>query len=807
MALSSDQATALADAYNQGMEAGHFGAAQSLADQWGVTYSDVEQAFPGFDISTLNPSISLGGERGGGGGAGGGGLSAQDISDLVSGAYGSIGFTNTADPNYGAGVNYWTSQLSSGALTPYDFSQAFLSSASSITDPNYAQYVSNAQNLINQYTTNMDFINANVGDPVLTTQWLKSQGYTPEDVLAAQRYSVGANAPTLEAIQNYWNQGLGGYEARFGDILTSTFGDAASREAFTDMLATQQGLDPDKYSFSDLINAGQFSDMSIEDITNALQTGSLNQYQDALTVANLAQNYFGLSKEDAGNLVNDLLSGESDNQLAKNAFDELLRTNTLSDETRFSLLQSAASSNPEAPIFQQNPEFLTIFSPTPENIEGGKLAGGQLGYVNGAPIISLSELQKQMGDSNQLSSSQDRRIFDYGSKIDDKFGWNIFSKYAGDIRTGAALYGIEGKPSEVKTVLDIGDKYAKLEEEGKVQAVRDPESGEINYLINAGTYEDGSIKWETPASFFNTSDTKDENATVNGMQNFQTYQDSIGKLDNAARQLGLNPADYKSSSDLYNAINEKETRFLVTGNTASWDPTKTGGIGGGGVDTGAGEHARVLYQQIGDKLVPIKVMDTFELQDPKTSGLQAQLGKYAPLISLATLPFGGIGGLLQTAGMTAGQAALASAALSTAASGGDFGDFAKSFITQQYVVPQVSSMLGEGLGSLDLGLDASTIQDISKFGAGALGTAITGGSMEEYALNRGLSILADSALAQAGIDTNDLTPAARAVLQSMLPTILKGGDMGKALFNTAMNIGQRSIAEQQKLDRRTETPI
>lgn len=811
MALSSDQASALAEAYSQGMEAGHFAEAQSLADQWGVTYSDVEQAFPDFDISTLNPSISLGGERSGGGGGGGGG--GVDYSDLVNQAYSSLGFTNTADPNYGAGFNYWTGQLSSGALTPADFDRAFLTSAASITDPAYAQYVNQAQSMIDRYTTGMDFINTNIGDPVTTTRWLESQGYTPEEIYAAQRYSVGAAAPTLDVINNYLEQGRSGYDTRFNDILSSTFGDEESRNALARTLTGREDA-----TFN--LKQDAFSNMSFEDIQKTLQESQLNRAQEAVNLANLAQNYFGLSDEDTKSLIDSVYKGESDNDLANRAYNELLTTGTISDETRAEMLQTAAQSNPNAPIFEQNPQLREIYTPIGETT-GGRLVAGQYGYVNNAPILSADELNEMMGNSNRLGSSLDRRTFDYGSNVDDKLGWDLFSKYGADIRRGAAIYGVDEKPTDLKQIFNAGDQFQQLKDEGKVREVVDPENGEVTYLINAGEDSEGGIKWETPSSFFNTANLSEENVNPNGLQNFQTYQESVQELNQAAQALGLNPADYDSTEALYNAVNEKEDRVVVTGNIAAWDPTKTGGIGGGGVDTGKGEHVQVVYQQVGDKLVPIKTSDVKSFQDPKTSGLQAQVAKYAPLISMATLPFGGIGGLLSgvTAPMTTALSTqlgsqLAAQALTNAIVQGGIGaltgsdDILKSMAAagagtylgggkytgdgvgkNTYIPGAIESALsGVDFGVLDqLGDTAGLIGKVGGAGAQA---AILGGDYERAITNQllregvsGLTKTGDDGTGILGLSKDQAD-----TLSKVVPALLKGNLSDQELILLAASL-------------------
>lgn len=830
MAITSpEQAAQVAAAYAAGQQSGDMSGVQSLVNQYGVTANDVATYYPQFDIGTLDPGITLAGLSApsnpvggpvGGPSDGGGGPAVttapssfgDNVSFSTQPMYGTAGDISAYDADQFIKANIGDLQAIKDAMARTGITQRDLErmyAGTAYTPSVISNFLGTPETMYgigdNQVTTQqaLDYIFANKDDPTLIYQAGQSIGLKPEDYLDILR---GTEYADLDLINEFLGRGQQGYESRFGDILTSTFGDEASREALADIIVSAQGADPDKYSFNDLINSGQFGDMSIEDITSGLQSSQVNKIQDALTVSSLAQQYFGVDDKTASKLVDDLLGGKSDNELANKVYKELLSGNKISNETGTELLQTAAQANPDAPIFKEHPEYLAMYSPIGE-ATGGRLTAGQYGYLNGAPIISLDEITKQMGDGNQLSSMQDRRVFDYGNTSDDKSGWDLFTKYMGDIRTGAALHGIEGKPSEVRSVLDIGDRYQQLQDEGKVKAVTDPESGEVSYLINTGEDSEGAIKWETPASFFNTANLNDENATANGMQNFQTYQNSVDKLDEAARNLGLNPDNYKSSKDLYDAVNEKETRFMITGNTASWDPTKTGGIGGGGVDTGAGQHAKVLYQQIGDKLVPLQVMGTFDFKDPKTSGFQAQWAKYGPLISIATLPFGGPAGAMMKAGLTASQAGLAALALQTAASGGDFGDFAKSFLTQQYVMPAVSDLLNTGLGSLDLGLDASTLKDISKFGSGAIGTLMSGGNLGDYALNRGLNMLADNALSQAGIDTSTLSPTARAIVQAMLPTVISGGDVGKSLFKTAMNIGQRSIDQQNELDRRTETPI
>lgn len=79
-----------------------------------------------------------------------------NYDQMVTNAYNSIGRTGFGDAAGNidrAGYDWWTNQLKTGAISPNDFNNRFLSGAASVTDPTYSQYANAARGLLNTQNT------------------------------------------------------------------------------------------------------------------------------------------------------------------------------------------------------------------------------------------------------------------------------------------------------------------------------------------------------------------------------------------------------------------------------------------------------------------------------------------------------------------------------------------------------------------------------------------------------------------------------------------------------------------------------
>ena len=219
---------------------------------------------------------------------------------------------------------------------------------------------------------------------------------------------------------------------------------------------------------------------------------------------------------------------------------------------------------------------------------------GQYGYANGAPILNASVARSLLGDEFAKPLDIER----------NDLGWGTNSRYMGKIYTGVGLYGVDGKRSEIERLLDIGDKAKQDFAQGKIIQAIDPETNQPYYL-DVSQDPEGGVR----NSIYRFAD---EN--TGGAENFNKWTDISNKLAGAARTLGI---DTQGMTDrqLYDAINKIDNRVAVTGRTQFWDATQAGMGGQEGP-----QHATVVYTQQDGKLVPVAPPQTFEFQDPKTSG-------------------------------------------------------------------------------------------------------------------------------------------------------------------------------------------
>jgi len=228
---------------------------------------------------------------------------------------------------------------------------------------------------------------------------------------------------------------------------------------------------------------------------------------------------------------------------------------------------------------------------------------GQYGYENKAPVLNATVAKNLLGNEFAVKA-------DIGPS--NELGWATNSKYQGEILTGAGLYGIRGSSEEIQKILAAGENFRQLQAQGKVITTTDPETNTVNYSVQTGIDpETGSPSYVNYANLFNTSGDPEDN---NGIQNASKFQDITAKLQSAASQLNI-PTTGKNSIQLLNDINAADKRVAVVGRTQSWDPAQTGGVGG----QQGPQHAAVVYQQIGDKLVPAAPVQTFNFQDPNTT--------------------------------------------------------------------------------------------------------------------------------------------------------------------------------------------
>jgi len=223
---------------------------------------------------------------------------------------------------------------------------------------------------------------------------------------------------------------------------------------------------------------------------------------------------------------------------------------------------------------------------------------GQYGYANGAPILNADVAKGLLGDEIYKPLDIEK----------NELGWGTNSRYQGSISTGAAIYGIRGKKSEIQQLLDIGQKAREDFQRGNIIAEPDGEGG--TYFRQVVQTPEGPSTTNAVMRF-NTAGEDGNNAT----ENFAKWQDTVNKLQGAARNLGIDTTGM-TDRQVFDAVNAKENRVAVTGRTQFWDRGQTGI---GGVEQSP-EHATVLFNQQDGQLVAAAAPRTFNFQDPKTGG-------------------------------------------------------------------------------------------------------------------------------------------------------------------------------------------
>ena len=815
MAITQEQANQLAAAYQSGDTSG----LQGLVSQYGVTGADVQQYFPGFDVGTQAQGITLA-DAGGGTSApdygasvaqayqnvlgrqadteglnywtqqlAQGKITQQDLANQL--AYGAQGKdilaaqqyldkyifdpTQTVQQAYQSvlgrqadqpGAEYWASQIQSGAVTPDDLLKILAEGSTGLEDRLKAQqylgkdifapedYLTKTKGA--GYQDTIQYITENINDPVKVYQMANSMGVTPDDIYAAYQAVNPASGFSLQQIQDYFGTGQKGYEERFEDIVGDIFGTGDQRTAFEEQIGGRK--------LEDLFQSDRYAKMSIEDIESELGTSALNKYQSAVDTARYAANIFGADQNTQKDIMAQIMSGDIKDPMVEKAYKDLLTTNTLSSDTRSTLLREAAKANPNAPIFQNNPDLYKVYSPLGETKEA-KDTAGQYGYYNNAPILSASEVDKVLSGKNL---TQDFRS---GRTDDNAMGWDLHSRDAGRIANGVAIFGVTSDKDQAKKYAELEDNLAKL---GQVKRVEDPEGG-YGYVAERVVQDEGGNSYIQAEPI--------ERST------YDSYQDEKAKLNSAAEKLGVDPSQYTSFDDLYNAVQDKsKDLYAITGRTVGWDPNvaQKAGIQTLTADAGDMNHASVLYKREGDKLLAISDPKVFTANDQRRSGFAAQVAPWAPLIAIATLPLGGVGGALtQGIGALAGTTmpaylpAVINAAYSTAMGGGDVNDFTRALLTQG-ATDFMSKEFTSGLQGL---VQSGTIspdlaKELGRTGAGLVSTVAREGDAGDYLTGRGANYLFNELFSSLpenlGLNTKNMSATEKVLLSTLLPGVIRG---------------------------------
>jgi hypothetical protein len=762
----------------------------------------------------------------------------QNYQNLINQAYSSIGVKSPDT----AGADYFRTQLESGAIKPEDFTRSFLTTASGVTDPTYAANVAKAKELLgglnksavekayqtvlgragdtegvnyftgqlglgalrpDQLTSSLaqaaipvaksledrialqkflgkdiyapeaylrgtsgmgyqdvvDYINANIQDPVKIAQAAARYGIDPSEILAAKKAIGGQDIPTIKAIEDYLAQGKAGLGTRIQDIIGSTIGDA-------NVISTIEGVLPSSVSRLASITPELVSKKSIEEIEKLIAESPTNRLQEAGRVRGLVETIYGFSSDKAKQMASDLYAGKDTEDFAENLYKDLLKGG-YNKELQNKILQDAAVRSPESKYFKENPDELLKYSPLKQ--QTGQT--GVYGYLNDAPILNANFADKKLGDKNQV-------IPHLGSDP-NSFGWTTNSKYTETIMRGPAIFGLEFNNRN-----DI---------EKAIATEQGIKNGTIIYDSEFGTYYNTRTgeRAEVPKS-------------DNERKGYDPYSsNTLAKLQEAAQKAGLNPSIYKSVGDLFDALEDKTKNiYQVAGRAIDWDPTAAKNLGITQTSGGRGgvNQANVLYEKIGDKLIPLQAK-AFEFHDPNTSR-----GFFGDLFGgIASIPF-----VAEIASVATGGNPLVYAALKgaqTMALGGDLDDALKSaglaYLTSSFIpkniTPNVQMALAQNslVSSLaqsspqlaNFIIDGGTRAVISSGLA-----AITGQDPEKAAL----SALVQSGLGtmtKEGLNLTNIPEQYRGIVSNIISSTILGQDPKKSLVGAATGSIKKELSD------------
>jgi hypothetical protein len=855
MAISAEQAAQLASAYQSG-DAG----LQSLVNQMGVTQADVAQYFPGFDVGAAGLTLPTAASAAAPAAPDYANLINQAYSSvgitspdqpgasywqsqLQSGAIKPEDFqrsfltaaTGVTEPTYAsnvakakellsglntqavtqayqdvlgragdtAGIDYFTQQLASGALKPEDLTstlaQAAIPVAKTLEDRIALQKYLGKDIYAPEeflrgtsgfgYQDIVDYINANIQDPVKIAQAAARYGVDPAEILAAKQAVGGQDIPTIKAIEDYLAQGKAGLGTRVSDIVSSTFGNTQEIA----QLEKDLGLQPGDFTRvqTSQFDPTKFSSQSIEEIEKAIRENPINKLQEANRLSRMAQNIYGVSSEDAKKLRDDLIAGKSTDSKAKEFYNELINSG-LTKDLQDKLLIDAATRAPGSKFFQDNPNVLTVYKPI-DNIVASPKDSGQYGYYNDAPILSATEADRLLGNKTYVGGNN---YFGYGSgtERDDSLGWDLRSKYAGYIANGAGVVGVKATEDQINEFDRIQKKINELggERNGYVTVEQtDPETGR-KFMSNVPV-----------SDFFTTEVTEDGGS--NGGENYKLYQETMNALNQGAQQLGLNPASFGTPSSLFKAVDDKlQNTYIVTGRANNWDEdvANRAGITGVGQSRGGVNHAQVLYERVGDKLIPVKTLKTFNFDDPNTTrGFFGDLAQ-----GIASIPFVAEIAAYASGGNPAVYAALKGA--QTLALGGDLEDAIKAggmaYLASNYIPKVLGPDLQLKIAQTDLvsslaQSNTALANFITKAGSNAIlssGIATLTGQDPVDAATRALISSGVFQTTKAGLDFTDAIPEQyKNVVANIISSSILGQDPTKSLTGMATNILSKELKD------------
>jgi hypothetical protein len=528
-----------------------------------------------------------------------------------------------------------------------------------------------------------------------------------------------------------------------------------------------------------------------------------NKLQEARRVRSFAENVYGLSADKAKQLESDLIAGKDTDDFAEKLYGDLLKGGYNKD-LQTKILQDAAVRSPESKYFKENPEQLLYFTPIGERKNVGENSN-QYGIdpKTGLPLIHADAANRTLGTGEVFV-----RPF-REEKGQGELGYHPHSTYAGFIARGVGIFGAKAGQSDINYFDKIEKEIAKL---GGVrtETTTDPETGQQytrNYVSIQETDPETGQKYSRKVSVESLFAQPEED--FKQTRTYKEYLDTQNALRTAAKEAGIPETKYTSTKQAYEDLNNRfKDLYVIQGRTDTLDPAAAKTLGIPDVKENS-KHATLLYQAVGDKLVPFinpktgqpqTVLKTFDFKDPNTTrgffgDLATAAGSFLsiPPVAAFIAAGGGLPALLSgsfgTAGAASASTLLANQIGSSVLDSTGIGALLANTGLSYGQIGNIEQLLGNAL--LQGGSSALTTGLITGDLDKALNSALAGitGSVVSGGTQFGLGDKSPFNFAQELNLSPGVVKAASEILGGSAARAVTGQDPGDYAVNRLLNLG------------------
>lgn len=805
-------------------------------------------SLPGANTTVANPAVQQS-------------LQAQqpNFEDIVTKAYESIGRSGIGEKTTNidqVGLNYWTGQLSSGAISPDQFKSIFLNAAAQNKDPAYeaAQEAARNKLVADAYSS---LGRSGIGEKESQidkegwdywTGQLKSGAITPEQFrqvfnTAAEEYYIkqaykdilGREAEDLGL--DYWKQALDTTNKE--DIYRQIAGGATTGK---DVLGASKYLTGDytpeaikRYTETeeDLLNEYEtFREKGIDPTKSGLDANYFSNVADLYgsnvdkTITDIlgADAVSAFTPEQKQTLVNNLVSGDATREDVAKSFQNST-ANKKQEAARIANLYASAFGGSQDDAQALYAKLIGAQYTGPGTVSDDTYTRAKTAFDKGLTSESesnvgltslLKEAAKQEGAENRKFFQDNPELFLTYDNLEVRSD-DPWAKY-GEIHN-AAIY-------DANAVDKYMEKIAGDENLNSASSFAHRDTRRLG-IDTGGIIDGGSGFIKRGADVLGLTKEKEYISGNEGEQIDTGKYVISGDINKAAQQAGIDPSKYQdkyktetrtdpetgqeykvqvldksANEQIYDAINEKYKDLYIIGNVNPDNPN----------DKSQNNFMYTPYKRTEDgKLIaiaePTLYTGAINPDVYKKKGIFGGgfLGDFAQ--GIASIPFVAEIAAATIPGMAAYYPALKAA--QTAAFTTDFGDIAKTggiAALGQYGAQYVSPYVSETLGTGPLATNLATGATLGAAGAGIMGQDIGKGALTGAA-GAGLAYGTNQLLPEQGMKiASDLgiDPKYQSLFANTLarlgPTILTGGkiDPTKLLMSYAMNKAMKEGKEQMR---------